>query len=98
MSEELFIGKFLCLIFMSMLRISHLAYLFFCTFSFNRDIKPSNIMCRTRNDFEKVSVGVKCVLGDFSSAWDDFSSENFYSKGPSAAEQTVSYCKLLGFD
>ena len=48
-------------------------------------------MCRARNKFDDVSNGINCVLGDFSSAWDDFSSENFYSNGPSAAEQTNEY-------
>lgn len=42
-------------------------------------------MCR------KVNESINCVLGDFSSAWDDFSSEHFYSKGPSAAELTNEY-------
>jgi len=55
----------------------------------HRDIKPSNIMCSTDNILNE--FGINCVLGDFSSAWDDFSAEKFYSKGPSAAEQTNEY-------
>jgi serine/threonine protein kinase len=54
-----------------------------------RDIKPSNIMCRTGSDLNE--FGANCVLGDFSSAFDEFSSQHFYSKGPSAAEQTNEY-------
>jgi serine/threonine protein kinase len=46
-------------------------------------------MCRKLD--EPNGVGINCVLGDFSSAWDDFSSEHFYSKGPSAAELTNEY-------
>lgn len=52
----------------------------------HRDIKPSNIMCSKDSN-----NGINCVLGDFSSAYDEFSSEHFYSKGPSAAEQTNEY-------
>ena len=35
---------------------------------------------------------VQCVLGDFSSAWDEFSARNLYPPtGPSAKEQTDEY-------
>jgi serine/threonine protein phosphatase PrpC len=63
----------------------------------HRDIKPSNIMCTTDLDMENFLLSdlflpsVKCVLGDFSSAWDDFSGRNFYTRGPSRAEQTDEY-------
>lgn len=34
---------------------------------------------------------VNCVLGDFSSAWDQYSSQNLFKNGPSSAEQTNEY-------
>jgi len=34
---------------------------------------------------------IDCVLGDFSSAYDAFSGENFYTRGPSQWEQTDEY-------
>ncbi|KAL7468617.1 hypothetical protein ACHAXS_008857, partial [Conticribra weissflogii] len=34
---------------------------------------------------------VRCLLGDFSSAWDEFSDRNLYANGPSSAEQTNEY-------
>jgi serine/threonine protein kinase len=34
---------------------------------------------------------IKCVLGDFSSGYDTFTSQNFYTGGPSRAEQTDEY-------
>ena len=48
-------------------------------------------MCRNIGESDNSNCEMNCVLGDFSSAWDDFSSENFYSKGPTAAEQTNEY-------
>jgi len=62
----------------------------------HRDIKPSNIMCKSDFDvnnerFWDNNMDIKCVLGDFSSAIDDFSSDNFYSNGPSPAEQSDDY-------
>lgn len=65
-------------------------------FYFYRDIKPSNIMCRTApptNDgiIPRKIESVRCLLGDFSSAWDNFSSRNLYTNGPSSKEQTDEY-------
>ena len=63
----------------------------------HRDIKPSNIICKTNIDLEHIKsldVGtpqVKCVLGDFSSAYNMFTSRNLYTKGPSRLEQTDEY-------
>ena len=63
----------------------------------NRDIKPSNIMCKPGFDIDNMrswndtALDITCVLGDFSSAIDDFSSENFYSSGPSPNEQSAEY-------
>ena len=62
----------------------------------HRDIKPSNIMCKTGNNpglenEKEMHHDVKCVLGDFSSAWDEFTSGKMYREGPTAAEQTEEY-------
>uniref|UniRef100_A0A7S4KBH8 C2H2-type domain-containing protein n=1 Tax=Odontella aurita TaxID=265563 RepID=A0A7S4KBH8_9STRA len=65
----------------------------------HRDIKPSNIMCKAKHESDHGIDGtmpgevseVNCVLGDFSSAWDEFSSQNIYGEGPSADEQTEEY-------
>eukprot|EP00957_Ditylum_brightwellii_P099739 7597844-Ditylum_brightwellii.AAC.1 len=73
----------------------------------HRDIKPSNIMCKIRQIEESKSnvpgfahsngapdmeiESVHCVLGDFSSGYDEFTSQNMYLNGPSAAEQTDEY-------
>lgn len=61
-----------------------------------RDIKPSNIMCKTTPSTTDGSIpskieAVRCLLGDFSSAWDEFSSRNLYANGPSLKEQTNEY-------
>lgn len=56
----------------------------------HRDIKPSNIMCQ-QNDGDVGNGVIRCVLGDFSSAWDDFASSHLYSNGPSVKEQTDEY-------
>lgn len=46
----------------------------------HRDIKPSNIMCQAMMG----GISPKnCVLGDFSSAYDEFTSDHLYSRGPS---------------
>ncbi|KAL3808967.1 hypothetical protein ACHAXA_005159 [Cyclostephanos tholiformis] len=62
----------------------------------HRDIKPSNIMCKTipESDIGSISrkiEAIRCLLGDFSSAWDEFSSRNLYINGPSSKEQTDEY-------
>ena len=66
----------------------------------HRDIKPSNVMCKTGIDFVDILDSdvfdsdvskIECVLGDFSSAWDRFSDQNLYAKGPSMDEQTQEY-------
>lgn len=64
-----------------------------------RDIKPSNILCTSieelvmdgelGNGFDPDSF--RCILGDFSSAWDTFVARNLYTRGPSRAEQTDEY-------
>lgn len=53
----------------------------------HRDIKPSNIMCDVSQGF----AHILCRLGDFSSAYDDYSAEYLYSQGPSRSEQTDEY-------
>jgi hypothetical protein len=62
----------------------------------HRDIKPSNIMCTTTPPTKDGIIprkieSVRCLLGDFSSAWDDFSHRNLYTNGPSSKEQTDEY-------
>ena len=63
----------------------------------HRDIKPSNVMCNvdrgsSYKQMRREINDVHCVLGDFSSAVDSFTSANLYSNGgPSAAEQTTEY-------
>jgi hypothetical protein len=67
----------------------------------HRDIKPSNVMCRSnidemsvddqRDTFQLRDFRIKCVLGDFSSGYDKFTSQNFYTGGPSRLEQTDEY-------
>jgi serine/threonine protein phosphatase PrpC/serine/threonine protein kinase len=66
----------------------------------HRDIKPSNVMCTTEMDLDSMLESdsveaeiskLECVLGDFSSAWDRFSDQNLYAKGPSKDEQTQEY-------
>ncbi|KAL7547053.1 hypothetical protein ACHAWF_010370 [Thalassiosira exigua] len=62
----------------------------------HRDIKPSNIMCKTTPQMRDGAIppkieSVRCLLGDFSSAWDEFSGRNLYSNGPSSKEQTDEY-------
>jgi serine/threonine protein phosphatase PrpC len=66
----------------------------------HRDIKPSNILCRTEGNLQEWVASnndahqlpdIECVLGDFSSAWDQFADQNLYSKGPSKDEQTQEY-------
>eukprot|EP00804_Cyclotella_cryptica_P018285 CCRYP_017653-RB/>CCRYP_017653-RB protein AED:0.20 eAED:0.20 QI:294/0.9/0.81/1/0.8/0.63/11/1789/1311 len=62
----------------------------------HRDIKPSNIMCQTipllRPDLIPQRIeSVNCLLGDFSSAWDEYSKRNLYANGPSLKELTQEY-------
>jgi hypothetical protein len=63
----------------------------------HRDIKPSNILCKTNLDLENLvlingtSPVVHCVLADFSSAWNNHTDWNLYTRGPSRAEQTDEY-------
>jgi hypothetical protein len=63
----------------------------------HRDIKPSNILCKTNLDLENLaaingtSPFVHCVLADFSSAWNNHTDWNLYTRGPSRAEQTDDY-------
>ena len=53
-------------------------------------------MCHSSLDPEDEPVSaldasVRCVLGDFSSAWNKFTDENLFTGGPSRAEQTDEY-------
>jgi serine/threonine protein kinase len=68
----------------------------------HRDIKPANIMCQTNVDLEQLqsslswdigvpSLKMHCVLGDYSSAWDDYTRHHLYTRGPSRLEQTDEY-------
>jgi serine/threonine protein kinase len=63
----------------------------------HRDIKPSNIICKSNIALEKLqsilleAPLVNCVLGDFSSAYDDFTRRSLYTRGPSGLEQTNEY-------
>mmetsp|Transcript_13286 Transcript_13286/g.20237 ORF Transcript_13286/g.20237 Transcript_13286/m.20237 type:complete len:508 (-) Transcript_13286:77-1600(-) len=64
----------------------------------HRDIKPSNVMCTCDVNLHDLvdSVNpnlsaINCILGDFSSAWDQFSDQNLYSNGPSKEQQTIEY-------
>lgn len=64
----------------------------------HRDIKPSNIMCQIgmkEDEDQEMQFfkyqNVNCVLGDFSSAIDEYTSHHLYSGGPSIAEQTDEY-------
>lgn len=67
----------------------------------HRDIKPSNIMCHSNLDpnetIPPLDPSVRCVLGDFSSAWNKFTDENLYTGGPSRAEQTDEYAPPESF-
>lgn len=64
----------------------------------HRDIKPSNIICQSNialDQLQSISMDttpqIHCVLGDFSSAFDDYTSRNVYTRGPSGLEQTDEY-------
>ena len=53
-------------------------------------------MCKTSPPTEdgvipsKIDM-IQCLLGDFSSSWNDFTARNLYSNGPTAKEQTDEY-------
>lgn len=65
-------------------------------------------MCKSNLDLETLGVSdssasdelsIQCSLGDFSSAWDTYTSENLYTNGPSIEELTIEYAPpeaLLG--
>jgi serine/threonine protein kinase len=62
----------------------------------HRDIKPSNVMCKSDQDLLNIQISeahptLKCVLGDFSSGWNNFTAEHLYTNGASPAEQTDEY-------
>ena len=61
----------------------------------HRDIKPSNVMCKSDADIANAITNnppeLKCLLGDFSSAWNNFTAEHLYTGGPSPGEQTDEY-------
>jgi serine/threonine protein phosphatase PrpC len=62
----------------------------------HRDIKPSNVMCKSDQDLRNIQIlevypTLECVLGDFSSGWNDFTAEHLYTNGASPAEQTDEY-------
>ena len=59
-------------------------------------------MCQSNLDpadevTRSLDTSVRCVLGDFSSAWDKFTDENLYTGGPSRAEQTDEYAPPESF-
>ena len=68
-------------------------------------LKPalfSNIMCHSSLDpadesSSPLDTSVRCVLGDFSSAWNKFTDENLYTGGPSREEQTDEYAPPESF-
>ncbi|KAL3908560.1 MAG: hypothetical protein SGILL_008436, partial [Bacillariaceae sp.] len=68
----------------------------------HRDIKPSNVMCKAEKlmgdlfMLDKLPV-IECRLGDFSSGWDAYTSENLYTNGPSPGEQTDEYAPPESF-
>lgn len=51
----------------------------------------SNVDFKTLESLEGISPQVQCVLGDFSSAYNLFTSRNLYSRRPSRLEQTDEY-------
>jgi serine/threonine protein kinase len=64
----------------------------------HRDIKPSNVLCTTNIDMDHPhpltsddSASTHCVLGDFSSGYNDFVARTMYTGGPSRKEQTDEY-------
>lgn len=59
-------------------------------------------MCHSNLDVEQLQSSlawtgnavpprIRCVLGDFSSAWDEYTDRNLYSRGPSRLEHTSEY-------
>lgn len=72
----------------------------------HRDIKPSNILCKSNVDLQNIQVHmvvepqINCVVGDFSSAYDEYSSNTFYTGGPTRLEHTNEYAPpeaIFGF-
>ena len=62
----------------------------------HRDIKPANVMCKSDQDLRNIQLleaypTLTCVLGDFSSGWNNFTAEHLYTNGASPAEQTDEY-------
>ena len=64
----------------------------------HRDIKPGNCMCKSNFDLDTLTIKgdgkelqIRCVLGDFSSAWDRYTHQNLYTNGPSIEELTIEY-------
>lgn len=66
----------------------------------HRDIKPSNVLCKLQTgegidyiiDESNVNIqSIRCVLGDFSSAWDEFSGQALYVEGLTSGEITEEY-------
>jgi len=53
----------------------------------HRDIKPSNIMCKMSDRIKDL----RCIVGDFSSGYNDYVRRNLYTNGPSSFEQTIEY-------
>jgi serine/threonine protein kinase len=63
-------------------------------------------MCKSNVDLENIQLllavepQINCVLGDFSSAYDDYSSKTLYTGGPSSLEHTNEYAPpeaIFGF-
>jgi hypothetical protein len=54
-------------------------------------------MCKSNIDLARlqsllaVEPQITCVLGDFSSAYDEYTRQNLYTRGPSRLEQTNEY-------
>ena len=48
-------------------------------------------MCKTTQTERGRIEALRCILGDFSSGVDEFSSRNLYTNGPSSHEQTNEY-------
>ena len=47
-------------------------------------------MCKTESESGRIK-DLRCILGDFSSAQNDYVRRNLYTNGPSSFEQTIEY-------
>ena len=74
----------------------------FSFYDFTDEKIRSNVMCKSNLDpndeiVPTLDTSVRCVLGDFSSAWNKFTDESLYTGGPSRAEQTDEYAPPESF-